>query len=374
VRRLIALIAALLVIALASPRAARAEVWIESYEVDVAPDAAGKNAHFQLKLVYRTSGEVKKDGFKFVGKSQPTNLRARGSAGPARGTANLEPSSREWKLDFEVPPDGTVFLDFDQSLNVVEGGWGGARASVDWAPNFKVRVDRTVYRVAGGPRTESTTPGSLTFPLGEGNLTRTLTEVVITLLALGAAIGVLVLRIRAKKRELLATRGIVPPVPEVAYPEGTYRAPPPIVKQGVTPEPVLAPEDEKELRTLAVSRIAMVVLTLGIVAFSKPPIRIGFAEAGAAIIATVFALLSTKDAKSTVFAAIPVAMALMLVFAGPIAAAAGAIIGTIIGAIALAPKGTGGGSSSSSSCSSGSSCGGGGGGCGGGGGGGGCGG
>lgn len=370
---LVLLTAALALLVAITPSAAHAEVWIASYELDVTPDASQQSAHFQLKLSYRTSGEVKKDGFKFVGKTAPAHVRARGANGQLRSALNKEPSSGEWKIDFDVPPDGTVFVEFDQALDVAEGGWSGRVARVGWAPNFKLPIERTIYRVVGGPTIESTTPGALVFPVGARASTQLLTEVAISLMGLIAAIAMVVLRLRSKRREVLATRGIVPPVPDVAYPEGTYRAPPPIVTQGATPDPVLAPEDQKELRMLAVSRVAVVLMTVGIVAFAKPPIRIGFAEAIAAVIAALFAILSMSNEKRTVFIAVPIVMALMVVFAGPIQALVVAVIGALIVGIALAPKGSGGGgSTSTSSCSSGSSCGGGGGGCGGGGGGGGC--
>lgn len=394
---------ALFVIAFA-PRAARAEVWVRNYEVDVTP--RGDSAHFRVTIAYGVGpAERKDDGFKFIGKKPPQNLEFHDLTGQhVSGSVAAEPSSGEWKLTFQLGSDRTVVIDFDQALEVDAGGWGGTSASVSWAPNFKLRVEKSRYAVHGVSGGDGLTcsgaaaasscwidagsPGDLRFTLAEANLASHAVDIALTVIGLIFGIGMVLLSIRAKRAVALSTRGVVPPVPEVAYPEGTYRAPPPIVKQGATPDPVLTSEDAAELRTLLWTRVAVVVAATVVAGFAKLPLRVGIVEIIVALVAGGFAVASLSVKRGGgVFLAIPLVAAFALLI-GPIVAAVVTFFALIVGAIAAAPPGapgtgstTSGTSSfwtssttSSSSCGGGggSSCGGGGGGCGGGGGGGGC--
>lgn len=395
------------------PSVARAEAWVELYEVDVTP--SGDDAHFKLLLRYGvTKGEQKNDGFKFVGKTEPRKVRFTSQMGNrVNGNASREASSGEWKLSFQLPEDKTILIEFDQALEVQDGGWSGRTADVAWAPNFKIRVDKSTYRVHGTPKLSGWTcagddctlamqsPGAFSFKLG-GTSSRAL-DIALTLAGLGAAVAMILLKLKAKRAVLLATRGVVPPVPEVAYPEGTYRAPPPIVTKAPTPDPVLTREDATMLQNLFVSRLLAVVITVSLLGFAKLPIRVGYVEFAGALVAGVFAVFSIGvDRGGALVLAVPPIAALLCLFS-PVAGAVGAFFVGLFALVSTRPPnrsnaswgGSSSGStsswssssststsssfwssssSSSSSCGGGggSSCGGGGGGCGGGGGGGGC--
>src|SRR5262245_37479955 len=152
----VALALALALALFLSVRPASAEVRIERYALDVTVPPAGQTqVDYTLTLVYRAEGERKTDGFKFVGREPIDKLWATDARGaPMRARVSLESSSREYKIDFGLPPpdaDGrqTVKVGFLQSLDVAEYGWGYRMATIQWAPMFRVPVASMEVNVIG---------------------------------------------------------------------------------------------------------------------------------------------------------------------------------------------------------------------------------
>lgn len=391
--RLFALLAFLL--ALIVPRLAAAQERVHRYEVDVWPDDATDSAKFRLRLEYVAPvSSPKTNGFKYFGSSSVDHWSVTGEDGAAlHYTASKEATSGEWRLDFSVPAPSTrggpqvVFVELTQDI-ALECGFASCFADVPWAHKFKIPVDHMVVRVHGdravsGGSFECTGAGSSAECIRESDAVESLAVplrkqygatdaigAVLSLVALGVGISLLLIALRVRRERLLRLRGVIPPAAVPAYPpvEG-YRAPA-VIPVAADATPQLAPEDASSQRSRATRVVILAVISLLVFAVgvhTRMPMTMTmlFATVVVFAFATIYAGM---EKGGTWLLVAPLFTAATAAIGGPLIGLAGIAVGVVGHLISIAPPGAFQGSgSSSSSCGGG----GGGGGCGGGGGGGG---
>lgn len=378
---------------------------IDRYRLEIHRSASRPDAiDVTMELEYRSPiREYKREGFKFVGRSVPANLRARSRDGaPLRVSATREASSGEYRVDFalseptQIEGDQElrhVIVQFSQPLDEREH-WTRYSASLDWTGQFRVPVRGTVFEVSDFDALNSDcareenrsicrlgSPAALRISRDRPNAGFT---VVALLIGIIGAVGTLAKILRDRYEQRLSARGVVPPAPAPAYvpmsnDPNVYRAPLPLPKPQELAAPQL-PEGERALWyrdvrdtvLLALGPFAVAMLVITVAGSSVPVPAVILISC---VLGAIAASLWGKDERPSIWPALIAAIWII----GPIAAGISGVIVTTVGlafaggigaAVKNAPAG---GSSGSSSCSS-SSCGGGGGGggCGGGGGGGGC--
>ncbi|MBL8681506.1 MAG: hypothetical protein JNK05_20235 [Myxococcales bacterium] len=387
-----------------APSAFAAE--IQSYRLDVRPSERNPGAiDVRIEFVYRAStSENKRDGFKYVGSSHPRNVEVVAPDGTRllhRETYEQRP--QEWRIDFDLS-EPTQVSQFEETRSAIltftqdvdwRRSWARDTLSLAWPGQFRVPVRSVEYRVSGGlepDRLDCATDGDAflcrTSEPVRLSLTRersALGSIAGTMVGLSAAALILLLALKSRFAELLATKGVLPPAPAPAYPEPpsldpqVFRAPPPLPRPADLPGPVL-PEGElvqwqKHVRMTVATAAVAPFLTAALVTVFGSGVAPGAMMCIAFAVGALASLWVNKDAQPRVWPGLILGAAVLL----PVAAGfVGLMIATVSSGLALgigkaiadAPPGAGGGSSS---CSGGSSCGGGGGGCGGGGcGGGGC--
>jgi hypothetical protein len=418
-RVVLAALAALVAAALSAvARPARAEVTIPDYQLTLRARSES-TVEVEMRLTYRAVFEVKTDGFKFVGRDEPTDLSARAPDGsPLEVRSELEASSRQYRITFALPPPDagglqTVTVRFAQHRSP-DYGWGTRVYELEWAGTFRVQVDRmrVVAQVPAAASPEGFTcgpaqngwhtcvrvtdaPASVRVPLAPdaGGI-----PVAMVWPALGF-VGLLFLStLLLRRHRLLRERGVLPPAQGLGY-EATspiaYRAPPELPTPAEV-QAILGQSDARSFRTRAIvstialaASFAMLGLFVRGPAFLPPPVLILIAAA----LATALAVAFNFGKKALVGLLVPVVvigLASMADLGGWLAFTV--LSGLVGGIVAVVQQNVtyvraGGASSASSGCSSssssssssscggggGSSCGGGGGSsCGGGGGGGGC--
>lgn len=400
--RWIALLALWLCAIVTSGRADAAE--IDRYRLEIRRSPTRADAiDVTMELDYRSPiREYKREGFKFVGRSAPMDLRARTRDGQAlRASATRESNSGEYRVDFALSDAAQVegdqelrhvIVQFTQPLDEREF-WTRYGATLTWTGQFRVPVRTTVFEVSdfdvlnsdcARDGTRSTcrllSPEALRlsreYPNGG-------VPFVVLFIGLIGVVSIVAKVLRDRYEHRVGTRGVVPPAPAPAYvppvnDPNVYRAPLPLPKPQELGAPQL-PENERtrwreDVRSTALLALAPIAVALFVISIGGSSLPVPAMILISCVVAVIGALWWSKDDSPFVWPALAASVWIL----GPLVAGMSGFITTTVGmafavgiGVAIKNAPAGGGSSGSSSCSS-SSCGGGGGGCGGGGGGGGC--
>jgi len=228
------------------PRYAQAEVWIEDYVLRLQMQPGSNLGHFTLSFGYVAAGEVKSEGFKFVGTEPIYNLQARDELGREVAVHIEGDVSGQTKIVYAVPPvltPGTqiqrVAVSFDQSLDLAPG-WSGSVVQIPWATTFRIPVrnmrieteienTQTVVSHCEGAHCESASGVNLT---RQDHSTPASMWSVFFALFVGSVI-LFYWICRRRYDQLLQTKGYIPPpsnnwISEQKLDNNVYRAPPAI--------------------------------------------------------------------------------------------------------------------------------------------------